>query len=73
MLIALDPDIPPGRQRVSFAATAGAETLRWRLDGQTLVYGAGGWQPVPGAHSLSLVDERGSVLQSVRFEVRGSP
>jgi penicillin-binding protein 1C len=73
MLIALDPDIPPDRQRVAFAATAAAASLHWQLDGRPLPPSAGGWQPLPGRHRLSLVDERGAVHSSVHFEVRGNP
>ncbi|MDD2711878.1 MAG: penicillin-binding protein 1C [Simplicispira sp.] len=74
-VIALDPDIPPARQRLRFAASPhplGA-TLRWRLDGQPLGQGAQlAWLPWPGRHRVQLTDARGVVLDEVRLEVRGA-
>ena len=73
MLIALDPDIPAGRQLVPLTASGDRAGLRWRLDGRLLEATQRNWSPLPGKYSLSLVDQRGGVLDSVRFEVRGSP
>jgi penicillin-binding protein 1C len=85
VIIALDPDIPPARQRVVFEAagtggdagsgdTAADAVLRWRLDGADL--GPAGeplrWAPRPGRHTLSLADEEGRTLDEVAFEVRGA-
>jgi penicillin-binding protein 1C len=69
--IAIDPDIPAGRQRVAFSADA-ANGLRWRLDGRDLgpVRGILLWAPIPGAHELALVDERDAVVDRSRFSVR---
>ncbi len=73
-IIALDPDIPEGMQRIFFEADAGTTGTRWDLDGQsvgtadTLVF----WGPKPGRHRLSLLDDSDRVLDSVEFEVRGS-
>lgn len=71
-IIALDPDIPPERQRLRFAASGGAD-LRWRIDGQERGRGATwAWLPWPGRHQLELVDGRGRVLDRLQFEVRGA-
>jgi penicillin-binding protein 1C len=70
-IVALDPDIPPNRQRLNFRAQ-GAD-LRWRLDGKPLGRGAElAWLPWPGRHRIELVDARGAVLDSIRIEVRGA-
>lgn len=71
--IAVDPDIPPGRQRVAFEYRGGGESVRWRLDEQDLgaVRDFLVWKPSPGAHTLSLIDAEGRVLDSVTFMVRG--
>jgi penicillin-binding protein 1C len=73
-VIALDPDIPAGRERVVFRAQ-GAHGLSWRLDGVTLGAGSAShaWQPVAGEHELALVDAGDQVLASTRFSVRGAP
>ena len=71
-VIALDPDIPPERQRLQFEASGGGE-LRWRIDGRELGRGARwAWLPWPGRHRLELTDARGQVLDSLQFEVRGA-
>lgn len=76
-VFALDPDIPPQAQRVWLHAedVAGrtARAVAWRLDGKRL--GRGGklaWVPWPGRHRLELVDAGGTVLDTVRIEVRGA-
>jgi penicillin-binding protein 1C len=68
-LFAIDPDMPPNAQRISFEGESGV----WMLDGKRL--GAGpriSWSPWPGRHALSLVSRSGQTLQTVRFEVRGA-
>ena len=74
-VIALDPDLPAGRQRVLFEAAPVAAGLLWRLDGAPLadVRGRAAWTPRPGAHTLALEDATGRVLSAVAFEVRGDP
>jgi penicillin-binding protein 1C len=71
-VVALDPDIPPARQRLVFEARPGGSGLRFRLDGADL--GLAGapvaWAPVPGSHELALVDAEDRVVDRVRFEVR---
>jgi len=70
-LLALDPDIPPRHQRLTFKAETG--NVRWRLGGQALGRGQEVlWMPWPGRHVIELTDARGQVLDSVRVEVRGA-
>ncbi len=73
-IIALDPDIPPARQRLQLrAAGPGSARAQWRLDGKPLGRGARlSWLPWPGRHVLQLADAQGSVLDALRFEVRGA-
>ncbi len=70
-IVALDPDIPPRRQRLRFAA-AGVG-LRWVMDGKEFARGAQAqWLPWPGRHRVELVDDQGRILDTVRIEVRGA-
>src|SRR3989344_4064768 len=70
-IIALDPDIPPARQRLQFTATGNA--VQWRLDGKSLGRGPRvAWLPWPGRHVVQLTDAQGKVLDEVRLEVRGA-
>ena len=70
-IIALDPDIPPARQRLQFTATG--DGLLWRMDGKPLGRGARlAWLPWPGRHVVQITDARGQVLDEIRIEVRGA-
>jgi penicillin-binding protein 1C len=71
-IIALDPDIPAARERVTFSASASLPGLRWRIDADVLPAdrGRADWKPVRGRHTLLLEDAQGNVLSSVGFEVR---
>jgi penicillin-binding protein 1C len=73
-IFALDPDIPPARQRVFFESSASRGPLRWMLDGAEA--GMAGqvtaWLPRPGKHRLALVDATNRPLDTVSFEVRGA-
>jgi penicillin-binding protein 1C len=70
-IIALDPDIPPNRQRVSF--TADGPGARWLMDGKPFGQGPQAqWLPWPGRHVVRLTDARGAVLDEIRLEVRGA-
>ena len=75
-IVAVDPDIPPDRQRVRFEASGGSidgDGLRWRIDGRPQARGAGfGWLPWPGRHVVELTDDRGRTLDRIRLEVRGA-
>ncbi|EQA63130.1 penicillin-binding protein 1C [Leptospira alexanderi] len=72
-IYALDPDIPEGRQKLYFSASAFMPGFRWVLDGKKIqeakqkdVF----WKPERGFHILSLQDKDGKIIDSVVFEVR---
>jgi penicillin-binding protein 1C len=68
-LYAIDPDMPPRHQRITFEGERGT----WTLDGKRIGHGERiTWMPWPGRHELSLEGRDGRVLQTVRFEVRGA-
>ncbi len=68
-IFAIDPDIPPAAQRISFEGEHGV----WVLDGKRLGSGREwSWAPWPGRHELTLVAHDGQALQTVRFVVRGA-
>ena len=72
-IIALDPDIPPERQRITLQLSGqAAPDWQWRIDGLTLGRAAHEtfWRPSPGRHQLVLVDGNGGELEKVSFEVR---
>ena len=70
-IIALDPDIPPGRQRVSFSAEG--HKLRWLMDGKLIARGSSAqWLPWPGRHVVKLMNDQGELQDEIRLEVRGA-
>jgi penicillin-binding protein 1C len=72
-IIALDPDIPPPRQRVPLRTSATAEPGSvWRMDSVLLGKAAtvSSWLPQPGKHRLRLESRSGEIIDSVTFEVR---
>jgi penicillin-binding protein 1C len=74
MVVALDPDIPPARQRIRLLAQ-GTPDARWRMDGKPLAGGGRDghdWAPWPGRHRLELLDRQGRLLDRLEFEVRGA-
>jgi penicillin-binding protein 1C len=74
-VIAWDPDIPAGQQRLFLEAQPRSEQLHWELDGAGL--GPAGalqsWALQPGKHWLKLVTPTGEILDTVQFHVRGGP
>jgi penicillin-binding protein 1C len=73
-IVALDPDIPAGRQRLPFEARDATPGQRWLLDGTALGEAADLvlWPPEPGRHRLGVVARDGRVLDTVTFTVRGA-
>ena len=70
-ILALDPDIPPLRQRVRFESEG--RGVQWRIDGKPFARGnSAQWLPWPGRHVIELVDAAGKVVDSRRLEVRGA-
>ncbi len=73
-VLMLDPDIPPERQKIVFAASDSDGPLAWVVDGKRLSDGAfGRWDPTPGRHTLSLLDSGGRPVDTVVFQMRGQP
>ena len=85
-ILALDPDIPPERQKLLLRASLSSETLSWQVDGlplqasQTSPYvrvassssSRAYWFPRSGKHMISLHDREGRLLEKVWVEVRGA-
>jgi penicillin-binding protein 1C len=70
-IVALDPDIPPQRQRLAF--TAQGSDVRWLMDGREIARGPQAqWLPWPGRHVVQLAGAQGQVLDEIRIEVRGA-
>jgi len=70
-IIALDPDIPPLRQRVRFESEG--RGVQWRIDGKPFARGnSAQWLPWPGRHVIELVDASGKVVDQRKLEVRGA-
>ncbi|MDD5388798.1 MAG: transglycosylase domain-containing protein [Gallionellaceae bacterium] len=67
-ILALDPDIPPTRQRLLFQASHAPASAWWQLDETRLE--TADWLLERGHHALSLKDRDGRILDQVRFEVR---
>ena len=70
-ILALDPDIPPDRQRLMLRTRLpGAQ---WWISGKRVGQGSAvGWLPWPGRHSVELRQGDGKVLDRVQIEVRGA-
>ncbi len=73
-VIALDPDIPPGRQKIFFSVKPNGDHWEWRLNGRHLgkTNKAIAWAPQAGKYDLAIVDPEGRIIDSVRFKVQGS-
>jgi penicillin-binding protein 1C len=70
-VIAIDPDIPPNRQLVTF--TAEGIDVRWLMDGKAFGRGpSADWPPWPGRHVIKLASVGGAKLDEIRLEVRGA-
>jgi penicillin-binding protein 1C len=67
-ILALDPDIPPDRQRLVFQARNAPAQSRWLLDDTHL--DSPDWPLARGKHLLILMDRDGLERDRVRFEVR---
>jgi penicillin-binding protein 1C len=78
-VVAIDPDIPPARQSIRFAAQ-GLAKGSWWIDGKPLPGSAMArgpelavqWMPWPGRHLLELRDGSGKTVDRLKFEVRGA-
>jgi penicillin-binding protein 1C len=72
-IIAVDPDIPPDLQRVFFVSQPKGNHLQWVLNDNMVMEADANlpWIPRVGTYILSLVDEKGQIIDTVEFEVRG--
>jgi penicillin-binding protein 1C len=72
-VIALDPDIPPELQKIFFISQLRTGRLQWVLNDHAITEGGKDypWTPQAGSYTLSLVDAKGHVIDTVQFEVRG--
>jgi penicillin-binding protein 1C len=74
MIVALDPDIPEGRQVLYLEARDGDDSHTLLLDGAPV--GSPDrlipWRPEAGWHDLVLMNGSGDVVDNVTFSVRGS-
>jgi penicillin-binding protein 1C len=72
-IVALDPDIPPDRQRVPLEVAGRSPGARWRVDDADLgpAEGLTLWEPAPGTHTVTLVDAARRELDVATVEVRG--
>ncbi len=70
-IIALDPDIPPLRQKLTLEARL-ADSVRWKVDDRDAGWGGSvAWTLAPGRHRVELLGANGVVMDRVTFEVRG--
>ncbi|MDD2776258.1 MAG: penicillin-binding protein 1C [Gallionella sp.] len=75
VIVALDPEIPPARQRVVFKTSVPVSRgWQWMLDSKPLgsAQQLTAWFPMPGQHVLLLQNDQGIVVDQVSFEVRGA-
>ena len=72
MIIAIDPDIPAGHQRVLIAVRGARRGMRLLLNDRPLGSAVPErlWQPRPGAYYLTLEDANGQRLDRILFRVR---
>ena len=72
-ILAIDPDIPQDLQKVFFISKPENSRTHWLLNDSPVdkIGGSASWSPVPGMHTLSLCDEEGHMIDTVKFEVRG--
>lgn len=73
-IVAFDPDIPFGFQKISLEGSQCTGSMRWKLDGADLgpANAARLWTPRSGSHRLALVDRSDRAIDSVTFQVRGA-
>lgn len=71
-ILAVDPDIPPGHQRVFFEIVRAEGNYKVSVNNTMLASLDAGWLPTPGRHQVTLFDHAGAVLDRTEFEVRGA-
>jgi penicillin-binding protein 1C len=75
MVIAIDPDIPAGHQRVLISVPGARSTMLLRLNDRILGPATSQqlWTPRAGTYHLTLEDGHGALINQVSFTVRGAP
>ena len=73
-LLALDPDIPPKRQRLMLQASPESSPHnRWLINGKLAGKGRTlPWMPWPGKQRITLQSANGQTLDEIQIEVRGA-
>ena len=73
-IFAIDPDIPDENSLIFFQAE-GKGPFEWILNKEKIGSGPApfSWKPRYGKYVLSLADSQGQIIDTVNFEVRGSP
>ncbi|MBF0214503.1 MAG: penicillin-binding protein 1C, partial [Magnetococcales bacterium] len=71
-ILALDPDIPPGHQRLFPRMEPAHPDHRWRMDGEPWQATHEGWALLPGRHRLELLNAEDQIVATARFQVRGT-
>ncbi len=67
-LLAIDPDIPPARQRLSLKALNAPAGSRWQINDQDWPHAD--WPITRGKHKIVLLDNEARELDRIEFEVR---
>ena len=72
-IVALDPDIPAGRQMIQLASGDSARAGCWQVNDTSLGCATlpVRWSPQPGDHVIRLLDSAGTELDRVLLTVRG--
>ncbi|MCC5816290.1 MAG: penicillin-binding protein 1C [Leptospira sp.] len=72
MIFAIDPDIPPDKQRILWEASGVRDDLYWFLDGKKIakVDKPHPWKPKPGRYTLRLGRSWLDFSHSISFDVR---
>jgi len=72
MVIAVDPDIPPGHQKVPISAEGASDDMRLTLNGKALASADRVmlWTPRVGTYELALADRNGKPIDKILFTVR---
>ncbi len=73
-IVAFDPDIPFGQQKISFEGSQCSPSMRWKLDGVDLGPASVAllWTPRSGSHRIALVGRSNRAIDTVTFQVRGA-
>ncbi|MCX5907939.1 MAG: transglycosylase domain-containing protein, partial [Deltaproteobacteria bacterium] len=73
-ILAIDPDIPNDPQKIFFTSQVHDPGSHWVLNGLAMDETGKSipWVPRGGKHLLTIINADGRIIDSIRFEVRGS-